>query len=202
MKKFSNFCGIFATAFVTTTIILLASCSQDDDYYDSEMYTLAEMGTRLAEEGESGDPGWGGNTLPQYYLEEVSETTHVCAFIDVIVTAKCSINFWSLLQPKVTKTTCIYNEDRVRNVRITDYQQAMNNERLFIEYNVLYDLKNGNTYHSESLHGSHTFDFTRVDSLRSCSQSDSLQIDDTEKKTLTERVDSMINSTNPNKSTI
>ena len=55
MIKFSNFCGIFATVFVTTTIILLASCSQDDDYYESDMYTLAEMETR----GGGGDPGGG-----------------------------------------------------------------------------------------------------------------------------------------------
>ena len=54
MKKFSNFCGIFATLLVTTTLILLASCSQDDDYYDSDMYTLAETGTRLVE-GDGGD---------------------------------------------------------------------------------------------------------------------------------------------------
>ena len=54
MMTFTNFCGIFATIFVTTTIILLASCSQDDDYYESDMYTLAEMGTRL------GDPEPGG----------------------------------------------------------------------------------------------------------------------------------------------
>ena len=53
----TSFCGIFATLFVTTTIVLLASCSQDDDYYESDMYTLAEMGTRL---GGSGDPGSGG----------------------------------------------------------------------------------------------------------------------------------------------
>lgn len=53
MMKFKNFCGIFATVFVTTTIILLASCSQDDDYYESDMYTLAEMGTRSG----GGDPG-------------------------------------------------------------------------------------------------------------------------------------------------
>ena len=52
--KFTNFCGIFATLFVTTTIILLASCSQDDDYYESDMYTLAEMGTRLG--GDPEDP--------------------------------------------------------------------------------------------------------------------------------------------------
>lgn len=57
MRKFSNFCGIFATVFVTTTIILLASCSQDDDYYESDMYTLAEMETRNG--GNGGDPGGG-----------------------------------------------------------------------------------------------------------------------------------------------
>lgn len=64
--KFSNFCGIFATVFVTTTIILLASCSQDDDYYESDMYTLAEMGTR----GGGGDPGNGGGTPdpPMFYF--------------------------------------------------------------------------------------------------------------------------------------
>ena len=65
MMKSQSFCGIFATLFVTTTIIFLASCSQDDDYYDSDMYTLAEMGTRLAEGGEGGDPGWGDNGLEQ-----------------------------------------------------------------------------------------------------------------------------------------
>ena len=64
MRKFSNFCGIFATVFVTTTIVLLASCSQDDDNYDSDMYTMAEMGTRLGGKGEpgSGGSGTGGET--------------------------------------------------------------------------------------------------------------------------------------------
>ncbi len=75
MKNFLNFSGIFATAFVTTTLILLASCSQDDDYYDSEMYTLAEMGTRLAEEGESGDPGGNQPSTTTIYVttEPVTE---------------------------------------------------------------------------------------------------------------------------------
>lgn len=63
MRKFSNFCGIFATVFVTTTIVLLASCSQDDDNYDSDMYTMAEMGTRLG----GGDPGGGGPIPPTPY---------------------------------------------------------------------------------------------------------------------------------------
>ena len=61
MMKFKNFCGVFATVFVTTTIILLASCSKDDDAYDnSEMYTLAEeMSTRSG----GGDPGEGGGNV-------------------------------------------------------------------------------------------------------------------------------------------
>lgn len=69
MMKFTNFCGIFATIFVTTTIILLASCSQDDETYDSDMYTLAEeMGTRSG--GNGGDPGGGGGegTIDTVYL--------------------------------------------------------------------------------------------------------------------------------------
>ena len=60
--KIKNFCGIFATLFVTTTMVLLASCSQDDDYYDSDMYTLAEMGTRLGGEPEIYDNGIEQNT--------------------------------------------------------------------------------------------------------------------------------------------
>lgn len=59
MRKFSNFCGIFAIVFVTTTVVLLASCSQDDDNYDSDMYTMAEMGTRLGNAPEP-IPGGGG----------------------------------------------------------------------------------------------------------------------------------------------
>ena len=55
MKLKSNFCGIFATTFMVATAITIASCSQDDDYYDSNMYTLAEkMETR-----SGGDPGGG-----------------------------------------------------------------------------------------------------------------------------------------------
>ncbi|MDO4202682.1 MAG: hypothetical protein Q4D25_11295 [Bacteroidales bacterium] len=78
MIKISNFCGIFATLFVTTTMVLLASCSQDDDYYDSDMYTLAEMGTRL---GGKGDPGNGtGGDL--YYEAKVTKSI---TFIDTVI---------------------------------------------------------------------------------------------------------------------
>lgn len=55
MKTKTNFCGIFATTFMVATAITIASCSQDDDDYNSNMYTLAEkMETR-----SGGDPGGG-----------------------------------------------------------------------------------------------------------------------------------------------
>lgn len=79
MMKFTNFCGIFATLFVTTTVVFLASCSQDDDAYDnSEMYTLAEeMGTRSG----GGDPG--GQPSPVYtYVTEtpITEFHELCFY--------------------------------------------------------------------------------------------------------------------------
>lgn len=51
MKK-TNFCGIFATVFVVATVITLASCSQDDEYYEDGLFTRAdEMMTRSGEQG-------------------------------------------------------------------------------------------------------------------------------------------------------
>ncbi len=51
MKKI-NFCGIFATVFVAATVIMLASCSQDDEYYEDGLFTRAdEMMTRSGEQG-------------------------------------------------------------------------------------------------------------------------------------------------------
>jgi hypothetical protein len=65
MVKFTNFCGIFATTFMVATAITIASCSQDDDDYNSNMYTLAEkMETR-----SGGDPGGGYTPLPNDTIE-------------------------------------------------------------------------------------------------------------------------------------
>lgn len=51
MKK-TNFCAIFATMFVAATVIMLASCSQDDEYYEDGLFTRAdEMMTRAGELG-------------------------------------------------------------------------------------------------------------------------------------------------------
>ena len=64
MKK-TNFCGIFATVFVVATVITLASCSQDDEFYEDGLFTRAdEMMTR-----SGGEPG-GGNNNFQYRSNE------------------------------------------------------------------------------------------------------------------------------------
>ena len=51
MKK-TNFFAIFATVFVAATVIMLASCSQDDEYHEDGLFTRAdEMMTRAGEPG-------------------------------------------------------------------------------------------------------------------------------------------------------
>lgn len=102
MRKFS-FCGIFATLFVTTTIILLASCSQDDDYYESDMYTLAEMETRL------GDPEQGGGIViplsEGFFTEEIQwKKTHPDGVVTDSVAVTCKV-----------KLRVVYDPDNVLN---------------------------------------------------------------------------------------
>lgn len=50
----------------------ICSCNQDDDGYDSDMYTLAEMGTRM---GGKGDPG-GNDPTPLVNNVILSDTTY------------------------------------------------------------------------------------------------------------------------------
>ena len=51
MKR-KNLSGIFAAVFVAATVITLASCSQDDEYYEGGLFTRAdEMMTRSGEQG-------------------------------------------------------------------------------------------------------------------------------------------------------
>ena len=51
MKR-ANLSGIFSAVFVAATVIMLASCSQDDEYYEDGLFTRAdEMMTRAGEPG-------------------------------------------------------------------------------------------------------------------------------------------------------
>lgn len=71
---------------VTALFCVFCGCSQDDDYYDSDMYTLAEMGTRLGEGG--GDPGGGSGNVDEEF------------------TITRSINWKETEADSVTLTTC------------------------------------------------------------------------------------------------
>jgi len=88
MKKKLNFCGIFATAFVATVMLTIVSCSQDDEYYDSDMYTLAEAPTTRSISPVEGGSGF-NNPLPfQEELEPGEEDTLVTlisAQMDVVL---------------------------------------------------------------------------------------------------------------------
>ena len=55
---FRSLTRTFATAFIAATIILVSSCSQDDDYYESDMYTMAEKLETRAGEGGGGESGY------------------------------------------------------------------------------------------------------------------------------------------------
>lgn len=64
MKKIKSICGVFATMLFTTTVTFLFSCSQEDDDYDTDMYTLAEhRRTRLAGENDETPPSTPRDTL-------------------------------------------------------------------------------------------------------------------------------------------
>ena len=93
MMKFTNFCGIFATVFVTTTMVILASCSQDDETYDSDMYTLAEeMGTRSG--GDGGDIG---------ATQTLSYNSNTSSYVDVPV-RKNECALWALITGTITES--------------------------------------------------------------------------------------------------
>ena len=152
MRKISNFCGIFATLFVTTTIILLASCSQDDDYYDnSEMYTLAEeMGTRSG----GGDPGSGSveikklnlmcnigeNQLHFFQQGTINQTTlnlHLYALADSAFTQWGAYAVSNNNNVEVTSATAEYMDSDSININLR------------IDVEILYQKKcwtNSNTY--------------------------------------------------------
>jgi len=90
----------FCILFVATTIVLLASCSQDDDNYDSDMYTLAEMGTRL------GDPEPGGDAS-KMYLRGGSKEAHVWVDgLHIYFDVSWGEGRWDHVRPHLTYKRC------------------------------------------------------------------------------------------------
>ncbi|MDO5483231.1 MAG: hypothetical protein Q4F47_09390 [Bacteroidaceae bacterium] len=113
MKK-TNFCAIFATMFVVATVITLASCSQDDEYYEDGLFTRAD-GMMMRSGGE---PGGGGNQprpILYYYLNQNDFVDYVFPSVEVVHQVSCDINIAAFLNPqatsnlKITDTTTYYN---------------------------------------------------------------------------------------------
>ena len=88
---------------ITALFGILCGCSQEDDGYDNaDMYTLAEMGTRISDPTEGGgNPGGGGDNNTMYQADFVFKDVEFCsdAFplapnirIDVSTQIRCSFN--------------------------------------------------------------------------------------------------------------
>ena len=100
MKK-TNFCGIFATVFVVATVITLASCSQDDEYYEDGLFTRAD-GMMMR---SGGVPGGGGNQprpILYYYLNQNDFVDYVFPSVEVVHQVSCDINIAAFLNPQAT----------------------------------------------------------------------------------------------------
>mgnify|MGYP006916119153 CR=1 FL=1 len=88
---FRSLTRTFATAFIAATIILVSSCSQDDDYYDSDMYTMAEkLETRAGEGGGTPNPS---DTLYTQY-EFSFESAPTCPYNAIPFTTLIDVKFY------------------------------------------------------------------------------------------------------------
>ena len=130
MKNSKYFCGIFATLFVTTTMVLLASCSQDDDNYDSDMYTLAEMGTRLASGGE-----WNVDPLQPQKLCPGSVNDTVCLKDGLDVVFSVSWSDTICIGDSVNITKLSDNSNIVRYCKDENGNQIIVNECEYVGNN-------------------------------------------------------------------
>lgn len=128
MKKDQIFSGIFATVFVASTTLIVSSCNQDDDYYDTDMHTLAEK--RMT---RSGEPGGGEGLIMFYYLNETTQSKDVDAGLELHFKASCSINMSYDLKPVGEVTYTIHNDSLIHDVRITDIQTTVAPTHTYIE---------------------------------------------------------------------
>ena len=112
MKK-PTLCGIFATVFVVATVITLASCSQDDEYYEDGLFTRAdEMMTRA-------------ENMPvpilYYYLNRQSYTEHIFPSVELVHEVSCSIDIFGSLATEVSSHLDITDSIIYYNVEMKDH---------------------------------------------------------------------------------
>ena len=87
--KTKKFCGIFTAAFAIATVITLASCNQDDEYYyDSEMFTRADgMMTR--------------DEFSIYYNSGRATTTASASGVIINFEVSWDSGLWSTIRPQI-----------------------------------------------------------------------------------------------------
>ena len=138
----------------------LASCSQDDEYYEDGLFTRAdEMMTR-----SGGDPG--GNEeevsyVEYYYLNPVTEPCFINAFLDLLITASCSIKIPQLATPEVSAQFSDYHPDNILNPQM-NIKSEINGDRIIVEYTVICFVNKNNVFVKDSVTRSCTFNLKRI----------------------------------------
>ena len=135
MKKiFSTLCGVCATAFIVTTIFTISSCSQDDDYYESDMYTMAEpLETRAAEPG-------GGELITYhkyFYANNVTGTNTINTNLSVSHTMDCPINLWDFLSPQIN-SDIIIKSAVIPHAEFSYRKETKQSDHYLVEFKVRY----------------------------------------------------------------
>ena len=164
MKNSKYFCGIFATVFVTTTMVLLASCSQDDDYYESDMYTLAEMGTRLASRDEwNVDPPNNYFLIPGYKEHQIHIGGNTSG-LDIVFTISWTDTIRAGEDIRITSVTQNNNSEIVcydanhNSISINKYEYLNHTVPFLLHdssgnlpYNFYYRLEDGYIYYNKAI---------------------------------------------------
>ena len=125
MKKYQIFSIIFATVFVATTTLLISSCSQDDDYYDTDMHTLAEKRMTRSGEPQPAFEGLGAGT---------GEYTFHMVGSDFNVTFDLS---WQQFIKKEDATASITVKNVNNNSNLLPYTDSLGIERTIRRYDYI-----------------------------------------------------------------
>ena len=116
MKR-ANLSGIFAAALIAVTIFTLASCSQDDEYYEDGLFTRAdEMMTRTGEPEENMPV-----PILYYYLNRQSYTEYIFPSVELVHQVSCSIDISGSLTPEVSSHLDITDSIIYYNVEMKDH---------------------------------------------------------------------------------
>ena len=140
MRTKINFCGIFAIAFIAATIILISSCSQDDDFYESDKYTMAEeLETRTPE------PGGGGSDKPSKIKYSKTYKGETYTFFNGKVTENVDfhINFDAADRTFSDLGHSIKSDNNAVNMEEKSYFQIIDGDSIFINITLVPTVSGG-----------------------------------------------------------